>query len=78
MEEPTIDETITILKGIRQRYEDHHNVTYSDEAVRAAAELSSRYVTDRCLPDKAIDLLDEAGAGKADEQRGTAHRNFRS
>ncbi len=64
VEEPTIDETITILKGIRQRYEDHHNVTYSDEAVRAAAELSSRYVTDRCLPDKAIDLLDEAGAGK--------------
>jgi len=64
VDEPNTDETINILKGIRQRYEDHHNVTYTDEAVRAAVELSSRYITDRCLPDKAIDLLDEAGAGK--------------
>ncbi|MDC7234286.1 MAG: ATP-dependent Clp protease ATP-binding subunit [Spirochaetales bacterium] len=62
--EPSQEETVTILKGIQQRYEDHHNVTYSDEAIQAAVELSSRYVTDRCLPDKAIDLLDEAGAGK--------------
>ncbi|OQY34227.1 MAG: Clp protease [Spirochaetaceae bacterium 4572_59] len=64
VEEPSIEETITILKGIRQRYEDHHNVSYTDEAIKASAELSSRYVTDRCLPDKAIDLMDEAGAGK--------------
>ena len=64
VEEPSIEETVTILQGIRQRYEDHHNVTYTDEAIRGAVDLSSRYVTDRCLPDKAIDLLDEAGAGK--------------
>jgi len=62
--EPSMDETITILKGIQQRYEDHHNVSYTDEAIHAAVELSSRYITDRCLPDKAIDLIDEAGAGK--------------
>ncbi len=62
--EPSQEETVTILKGIQQRYEDHHNVTYSDDAVQAAVELSTRYISDRCLPDKAIDLLDEAGAGK--------------
>ena len=62
--EPSQEETVTILKGIQQRYEDHHNVSYSDEAIMAAVELSSRYISDRCLPDKAIDLLDEAGAGK--------------
>jgi ATP-dependent Clp protease ATP-binding subunit ClpC len=62
--EPSQEETVTILKGLQQRYEDHHNVSYSDEAIKAAVELSSRYVSDRCLPDKAIDLLDEAGAGK--------------
>jgi len=62
--EPSMDETITILKGIQQRYEDHHNVSYTDEAIHAAVELSSRYITDRYLPDKAIDLIDEAGAGK--------------
>ena len=64
VEEPSIDETINILQGIRQRYEDHHNVTYSEDAIRGSVELASRYITDRCLPDKAIDLLDEAGAGK--------------
>jgi len=60
--EPTVEETIEILKGLRGRYEDHHGVTYTDEALEAAAVLSSRYVSDRFLPDKAIDLIDEAGA----------------
>jgi ATP-dependent Clp protease ATP-binding subunit ClpC len=62
VEEPTIEETIAILLGIRSRYEDHHKVAISDEAVKAAAELSSRYITDRFLPDKAIDLMDEAAS----------------
>ena len=53
--EPSQEETVTILKGIQQRYEDHHNVTYSDDAVQAAVELSTRYISDRCLPDKAIE-----------------------
>ena len=60
--EPTVDETIEILKGLRPRYEEHHHAKITDEAVREAAVLSSRYVTDRFLPDKAIDLMDEAGA----------------
>ncbi|MFA6655368.1 MAG: ATP-dependent Clp protease ATP-binding subunit, partial [Bacillota bacterium] len=60
--EPTVEETIEILKGLKHRYEEHHGVTYTDEALVAAAELSSRYVSDRFLPDKAIDLIDEAGA----------------
>ncbi|MGR6875689.1 ATP-dependent Clp protease ATP-binding subunit [Bifidobacterium angulatum] len=60
--EPTIAETIEILKGLRERYENHHRVTITDSAIQAAAELSSRYVQDRRLPDKAIDLIDEAGA----------------
>ncbi len=58
--EPTVDETIQILKGIREKYEAHHGVKISDEAIEAAAKLSSRYITDRFLPDKAIDLVDEA------------------
>jgi ATP-dependent Clp protease ATP-binding subunit ClpC len=62
VEEPTIEETVAILLGIRSRYEDHHKVAISDEAVKAAAELSSRYITDRFLPDKAIDLMDEAAS----------------
>ena len=60
--EPTIAETIEILKGLRERYENHHHVTITDGALQAAAELSSRYIQDRHLPDKAIDLIDEAGA----------------
>ena len=60
--EPTIAETIEILKGLRERYENHHRVTITDGAIQAAAELSSRYIQDRRLPDKAIDLIDEAGA----------------
>ena len=60
--EPTVAETVEILKGLRDRYEAHHRVTITDEALVAAANLSARYVSDRFLPDKAIDLIDEAGA----------------
>jgi ATP-dependent Clp protease ATP-binding subunit ClpC len=60
--EPTVDETIEILKGIRDKYEAHHGVKISDEALSAAAKLSARYITDRFLPDKAIDLIDEASS----------------
>jgi ATP-dependent Clp protease ATP-binding subunit ClpC len=60
--EPTVDETVAILFGLRDRYEAHHRVHVTDEAIIAAAELSERYITDRFLPDKAIDLLDEAAA----------------
>src|SRR6266545_2728244 len=62
VEEPTLEQTIEILKGIRERYEQHHKVTITDEAVNAAADLSVRYITDRHLPDKAIDLIDEAAS----------------
>lgn len=62
VDEPTVDETIQMLYGLRDRYEAHHKVRFSDEALIAAAKLSVRYVTDRRLPDKAIDLMDEAGA----------------
>jgi ATP-dependent Clp protease ATP-binding subunit ClpC len=60
--EPSVDETIAILKGLRDRYEAHHKVKYTDEALETAARLSDRYVSDRFLPDKAIDLIDEAGS----------------
>ena len=60
--EPTVDETIQILKGIRDKYEAHHKVGITDEAIDAAAKLSARYITDRFLPDKAIDLIDEAAS----------------
>ena len=62
VEEPTLEQTIEILHGIRSRYEDHHKVKISDEAAKAAADLSIRYITDRHLPDKAIDLIDEAAS----------------
>ncbi|MBT2217191.1 ATP-dependent protease ATP-binding subunit ClpC [Virgibacillus dakarensis] len=62
VDEPTLEETIQILKGLRDRYEAHHRVTITDEAIDAAANLSDRYITDRFLPDKAIDLIDEAGS----------------
>ena len=62
VEEPTIEETIEILKGVRPRYESHHKLRITDEAVRSAAVLSERYITDRFLPDKAIDLIDESSA----------------
>ncbi|SIR80219.1 ATP-dependent Clp protease ATP-binding subunit [Micromonospora avicenniae] len=60
--EPSVDDTVAILRGLRDRYEAHHQVRFTDEALIAAAELSDRYVTDRFLPDKAIDLIDQAGA----------------
>lgn len=59
---PSIQDTVLILKGIRERYEDHHNVAYTDESLEVAAKLSDRYITSRHLPDKAIDVLDEAGS----------------
>lgn len=62
VDEPTVDETITILRGIQKKYEDYHHVQYTDAAIEAAATLSNRYIQDRFLPDKAIDLLDEAGS----------------
>ena len=62
VDEPTVEETIVILKGIQKKYEDYHHVHYTDAAIEAAATLSNRYIQDRFLPDKAIDLLDEAGS----------------
>ena len=62
VEEPTIEDTIKILEGLRDKYEAHHRVKITDEAIKAATELSSRYITDRFLPDKAIDLIDEAAS----------------
>src|SRR6185436_3278626 len=64
LDEPSVDETIEILKGLRSRYETHHKVKITDEALEAAARLSHRYVADRFLPDKAIDLIDEAASKK--------------
>jgi ATP-dependent Clp protease ATP-binding subunit ClpC len=62
VDEPTVDLTIEMLRGLKHRYEEHHSITYTDEALKAAARLSHRYVTDRQLPDKAIDLMDEAAS----------------
>jgi len=63
--EPSIDETVQILQGLQARYEAHHKVTYTPEAIRAAAELASKHINDRFLPDKAIDVIDEAGAAES-------------
>lgn len=62
IKEPTIEQTFEILKGLRSRFESHHNIKYTDEALESAARLSARYISDRRLPDKAIDLVDEVGA----------------
>ena len=62
VEEPSVAHTIEILNGLRDRYETHHRVTITDQAVVAAANLADRYISDRFLPDKAIDLIDEAGS----------------
>lgn len=62
--EPSVDETVQILQGLKSRYEEHHAVRYTDAALREAAELSARYLHERHLPDKAIDIIDEAGAGE--------------
>jgi len=64
IDEPSVADTVDILKGLRSRYEQHHKVSYSDAALRSAAELSARYINDRHLPDKAIDVIDEAGANR--------------
>ncbi|WP_136610416.1 ATP-dependent Clp protease ATP-binding subunit [Sinomonas albida] len=63
--EPSVEDAVAILDGLKSRYEEHHGVTYSDEAIRSAVQLSHRYITDRFLPDKAIDLIDQAGARKS-------------
>merc|ERR1711880_32860 len=60
--EPSIEDTIEILKGLRERYEQHHRLKITDDALEAAAHLGDRYISDRFLPDKAIDLIDEAGS----------------
>ena len=62
VDEPTVDDTISILRGLKERYEVHHGVRIKDSAIVAAAQLSSRYIMDRFLPDKAIDLVDEAAS----------------
>jgi ATP-dependent Clp protease ATP-binding subunit ClpA len=62
--EPSVEDTYLILKGLKSRFEDHHELKYQDKALRAAAELADRYITDRNLPDKAIDVIDEAGASQ--------------
>ena len=76
VEEPSVDETIEILMGVKERYEDHHKLIISEEAVKAAAQLASRYVSDRFLPDKAIDLVDEA-ASRVRITRATAPPSLR-
>ena len=74
VEEPTVAHTIEILKGLRDRYEAHHRVTITDQALVAAANLADRYISDRHLPDKAIDLIDEAGSPPAHQAHGDAAR----
>lgn len=64
VEEPSVSETFEILKGLKSRFEEHHEIKYTNAALQAAAELSERYITDRHLPDKAIDVIDEAGANR--------------
>src|SRR5205085_218057 len=76
VEEPTVEETIEILKGIKERYEAHHRLEISEEALKAAAELAARYVPDRFLPDKAIDLVDEA-ASRVRMQRASAPPSYK-
>ena len=62
--EPTIEDTIKILKGLKIYYEEFHKLRYTNDAIKAAVELSAKYINDRKLPDKAIDIIDEAGAGQ--------------
>ncbi|MGF1547258.1 MAG: ATP-dependent Clp protease ATP-binding subunit ClpA [Thiotrichales bacterium] len=72
--EPTVDETYEILRGLKGRFEEHHDVKYANAALRAAAELADRYITDRHLPDKAIDVIDEAGARRRLEPAATRRK----
>jgi len=76
VEEPSVEETVEILKGIKERYEQHHRLEISEEALKAAAELAARYVPDRFLPDKAIDLVDEA-ASRVRMQRASAPPSYK-
>src|SRR5206468_5989485 len=64
MNEPTVEQSIEILKGLKSRFEEHHQVKYALNALQAAAELSAKFINDRHLPDKAIDVIDEAGAAQ--------------
>ena len=79
VEAPSVEDTVLILKGIRPKYEEHHNVNFSDKALEAAAKLTDRYVTGRYLPDKAIDAVDEAGARSRMQtmQRPLRSKNYR-
>ncbi len=72
--EPTVEDTVKILRGLKSNYEKHHKVRYTDEAIRAAVELSARYIHDRKLPDKAIDVIDEAGASRMLQPEGKRRR----
>ena len=79
--EPSVDETVEILKGLKTRFEAHHGVKYTASALTSAAELSARYINDRHLPDKAIDVIDEAGAAQriaAQIQAEARHRQTRN
>ena len=74
--EPSVDETYRILKGLKTRFEEHHHLKYTDKALRAAAELADRYITDRHLPDKAIDVIDEAGAAERLKSEGKRKKSI--
>lgn len=76
VEEPSVEDTVDILRGLKPRYEEHHQVNYSDAALRAAADLSARYVNDRNLPDKAIDVIDEAGAKRQLQDESTRSKDI--
>ncbi|MEP1859632.1 MAG: ATP-dependent Clp protease ATP-binding subunit ClpA [Kangiellaceae bacterium] len=76
VEEPSVADTVDILRGLKPRYEEHHQVEYTDGALRAAADLSARYVNDRNLPDKAIDVIDEAGANRQLQDQGERSKNI--
>ena len=75
--EPTIEDTIKILKGLKIYYEEFHKLRYTDDAIKAAVELSAKYINDRKLPDKAIDIIDEAGASADAAARGQAQEDHR-
>jgi ATP-dependent Clp protease ATP-binding subunit ClpA len=74
--EPSVAESVEILKGLKSRFEEHHKVEYTNDALKAAVDLSVRHIGDRLLPDKAIDVIDEAGAASADADR-PAHQDHR-
>jgi ATP-dependent Clp protease ATP-binding subunit ClpA len=78
IEEPSIEETVEILKGLKSRFEEHHDVKYSNNALRAAVELSQRYIMDRFLPDKAIDVIDDAGASRQLQSQAGSKANKKS